>query len=74
MVRCEEAKKVKVRGVLGMHTQFDFLWLTTKSAVFQQPDMLRGAKKKGSQKAPQSVFKAKPYVSQLLRSCIQRRR
>ncbi len=38
MARCEEAKKVKVRSVLGIHKQFDFLSLTTQIAVFQQPD------------------------------------
>ncbi len=37
MARCEEAKKVKVRSVLGIHKQFDFLSLTTQIAVFQQP-------------------------------------
>ncbi len=37
MVRCEEAKKVKVRSVLSIHKQFGFLSLTTQIAVFQQP-------------------------------------
>ncbi len=48
MARCEEAKKVKVRSVLGIHKQFEFLSLTTQIAVFQQPDMPMQRKKTSS--------------------------
>ncbi len=37
VVRCEDAKKAKVRNISGIHKQFGFVSLTTQIAIFQQP-------------------------------------